>query len=66
MNKKEWWGVLVVLAVSALVLYLDLKNTPVATLLAAASKIVPWRLLLTFLALFLSFVCEAGILRVLA
>lgn len=66
MNKKEWWGVLVVLAVSALVLYLDLKNTPVATLLAAASKIVPWRLLLTFLAMFLSFVCEAGILRVLA
>ena len=66
MNKKNLWGVLIVLLISSLVLYFDLRATPVATLKAAAGQIIPWRLVLVFLAMALSYVCEALILRLLA
>ncbi|WP_231128042.1 hypothetical protein [Lactobacillus delbrueckii] len=63
MNKKNLWGVLIVLLISSLVLYFDLRATPMATLKAAAGQIIPWRLVLVFLAMALSYVCEALILR---
>ena len=66
MNKKNLWGVLIVLLISSLVLYFDLQATPIATLKAAAGQIIPWRLVLVFLAMALSYVCEALILRLLA
>lgn len=66
MNKKNLWGVLIVLLISSLVLYFDLRATPMATLKAAAGQIIPSRLVLVFLAMALSYVCEALILRLLA
>ena len=39
MNKKHLWGILVVLAISAFVLYSDLKTTPINELVKAAQNI---------------------------
>ncbi len=39
MNKKHLWGILVVLAISAFVLYSDLKTTPINELIKAAQNI---------------------------
>ena len=36
MNKKHLWGVLIVLVISAFVLYADLKSTPIQEITKAA------------------------------
>ncbi|WEV71238.1 lysylphosphatidylglycerol synthase transmembrane domain-containing protein [Lactobacillus sp. ESL0785] len=66
MNKKHLWGILIVLAISSGVLFVDLKETPVAQLLAAAKKINLWSLIAVFGLMLLSYVFEASILAVLA
>lgn len=66
MKKKHLYGILIVLAISAAVLYHDLKQTPVTRLLAAAKGLNPAWLLLVFAIMIGSYLCEAGILAVLA
>lgn len=66
MNKKHLWGVLIVLAISALVLYTDLKSTPLSEILGAAHGLNIWALIMVFGLMLLSYVCEAGILATLA
>lgn len=66
MNKKSFWGIIVVLLISGFVLYFDLKETPVKILVAAAKQINPGKVTLVFLAVLLSYLCEALILRLLA
>ncbi|MFR0600684.1 lysylphosphatidylglycerol synthase transmembrane domain-containing protein [Lactobacillus equicursoris] len=66
MNKKSFWGIIVVLLISGLVLYFDLKETPVKVLAAAAKQINLGKVALVFLAMLLSYLCEALILRLLA
>lgn len=66
MNKKHFWGIAVVLLISCVVLYVDLKDTPVTQLLTAARNINIWALVLVFALMVLSYVFEASILAVLA
>ena len=66
MNKKHLWGVLIVLAISAFVLYTDLKSTPLSEILGAAHGLNIWALIMVFGLMLLSYVCEAGILATLA
>ena len=66
MNKKHLWGVLIVLAISAFVLYTDLKSTPLSEILGTAHGLNIWELIMVFGLMLLSYVCEAGILATLA
>lgn len=66
MNKKHLLGVLIVLAISAFVLYTDLKSTPLSEILGAAHGLNIWALIMVFGLMLLSYVCEAGILATLA
>lgn len=66
MNKKHLWGVMIVLAISAFVLYTDLKSTPLSEILGAAHGLNIWALIMVFGLMLLSYVCEAGILATLA
>lgn len=66
MNKKHLWGVLIVLAISAFVLYTDLKSTPLSEILGAAHGLNILALIMVFGLMLLSYVCEAGILATLA
>ena len=66
MNKKHLWGILVVLAISAFVLYSDLKTTPINELIKAAQNINIVAFVLIFVLMILSYVCEASIIAVLA
>lgn len=66
MNKKHLWGILVVLAISAFVLYSDLKTTPINELVKAAQNINIVAFVLIFVLMILSYVCEASIIAVLA
>lgn len=66
MNKKHLWGVLIVLAISAFVLYTDLKSTPLSEILGTAYGLNIWALIMVFGLMLLSYVCEAGILATLA
>lgn len=66
MNKKHLWGIVVVLAISAFVLYLDLKATPISQILKAAHGLNWVALILVFGLMLLSYACEAGILATLA
>lgn len=66
MNKKHLWGILIVLAISAFVLYTDLKQTPLSEILKAAHGLNWWALAMVFGLMLLSYVCEAGILATLA
>lgn len=66
MNKKHLWGALIVLAISAFVLYTDLKSTPLSEILGAAHGLNIWALIMVFGLMLLSYVCEAGILATLA
>ncbi|WEV39018.1 lysylphosphatidylglycerol synthase transmembrane domain-containing protein [Lactobacillus sp. ESL0680] len=66
MNKKHLWGILIVLLISGGVLFVDLKETPVAQLRAAAQNINFWGLIAVFGLMLLSYVFEASILAVLA
>lgn len=66
MNKKHMWGILVVLAISVFVLYTDLKSTPLSDILKAAHGLNVGALIMVFCLMLLSYVCEAGILAVLA
>lgn len=66
MTKKHLWGVVLVLAISALVLYTDLKSTPFSQLLRAAKNMNWWAFALIFLLMLLSYVFEASILATLA
>lgn len=66
MNKKHLWGIAVVLLISGIVLYVDLKDTPVSQLAQAAQGINYWALILVFGLMLLSYVFEASILAVLA
>ena len=63
---KLLWGVLIVLAISAFVLYTDLKSTPLSEILGAAHGLNIWALIMVFGLMLLSYVCEAGILATLA
>ena len=66
MNKKHLWGILIVLAISAFVLYMDLKSTPLSEILKAAHGLNIVALIMVFGLMLLSYVCEAGILATLA
>lgn len=66
MNKKHLWGVLIVLAISAFVLYTDLKSTPLSEILGTAHDLNIWVLIMVFGLMLLSYVCEAEILATLA
>lgn len=66
MNKKHLWGVLIVLAISAFVLYTDLKSTPLSEILGTAHGLNIWALIMVFGLMLLSYVCEAEILATLA
>lgn len=66
MNKKHLIGVLIVLLISCYVFYQDLKTTDIKSLLLAVKQINPYLLALVFLAMILSFICEAGIIKTLA
>lgn len=66
MNKKNLWGILIVLAISAFVLYIDLKSTPFNQLIKAASNINWIFFIGIFVLMLLSYVFEASILATLA
>jgi len=66
MNKKHFWGILIVLIISACVLYADLKTTPINQLIKAAQNINFFALIMVFGLMLLSYVCEATILYVLS
>lgn len=66
MNKKHLWGILIVLMISALVLYTDLKSTPVDQIAKAVQGMNWWAFAGIFLLMLLSYVFEAGILATLA
>ena len=66
MNKKHLWGILIVLMISAFVLYTDLKSTPVDQIAKAAQGMNWWAFAGIFLLMLLSYVFEAGILATLA
>nr|MDF9462789.1 lysylphosphatidylglycerol synthase transmembrane domain-containing protein [Lactobacillus amylovorus] len=57
---------MIVLAISAFVLYTDLKSTPLSEILGAAHGLNIWALIMVFGLMLLSYVCEAGILATLA
>ncbi|MBC6356475.1 flippase-like domain-containing protein [Lactobacillus helsingborgensis] len=66
MNKKHLWGVAIVLIISGIVLYVDLKGTPVAQLEQAARNINVIALIAVFGLMLLSYIFEASILAVLS
>lgn len=66
MNKKHFWGILIVLIISVCVLYVDLKTTPINQLIKAAQNINFFALIMVFGLMLLSYVCEATILYVLS
>lgn len=66
MNKKHLWGVAVVLLISGIVLYVDLRSTPIAQLEQATRNINVIALILVFGLMLLSYVFEASILAVLS
>lgn len=66
MNKKHLWGILIVLAISAFVLYTDLKTTPINQIIKAAKNLNIAALILVFALILVSYVCEASILATLA
>ena len=65
MNKKHLWGVAIVLVISGIVLYVDLRSTPIAQLERAARNINLIGLVAVFGLMLLSYVFEASILAVL-
>lgn len=65
MNKKHLWGVAIVLVISGVVLYVDLRSTPIAQLERAARNINLIGLVAVFGLMLLSYVFEASILAVL-
>ncbi len=65
MNKKHLWGVAIVLVISGIVLYVDLRSTPIAQLEQAARNINLIGLVAVFGLMLLSYVFEASILAVL-
>ena len=65
MNKKHLWGVAIVLVISGIVLYVDLRSTPIAQLEQAARNINLIGLVAVFSLMLLSYVFEASILAVL-
>ena len=65
MNKKHLWGVAIVLVISGIVLYVDLRSTPIAQLEQAARNINLIGLIAVFGLMLLSYVFEASILAVL-
>lgn len=66
MNKKYLGGILVVLAISAFVLYTDLKTTPLHEIQKAARGINIGAVILVFVLMLISYACEAGIIATLA
>ncbi|MGQ5710056.1 lysylphosphatidylglycerol synthase transmembrane domain-containing protein [Lactobacillus sp. PSON] len=66
MNKKHLWGILIVLAISAFVLYTDLKTTPIHEIQKAAQGMNWFAFVLVFALMLLSYICEAAILATLA
>lgn len=66
MNKKHWLGVLIVLAISSLVLYFDLRSTPFSALIKATKNLNWICFILVFIAMLISYFCEAKILEVLS
>ena len=65
MNKKHLWGVAIVLVISGIVLYVDLRSTPIAQLEQAARNINLIGLVAVFSLMLLSYVFETSILAVL-
>lgn len=66
MNKKHLWGILIVLAISAFVLYTDLKSTPINQIAKAAQNLNWAAFIAIFVLMLLSYICEASILAILA
>ncbi|QNQ84028.1 flippase-like domain-containing protein [Lactobacillus sp. PV037] len=66
MNKKHLIGIIIVLIISGGVIYFQLKNTPINSLIQAAKSLNPSFLILVFAIMILSYVFEAGILATLS
>jgi glycosyltransferase 2 family protein len=66
MNKKYLWGIIIVLLISAGVLYFDLRNIPIKQLQHVAQNINPVGLILVFGLMLASYLFEATTLAVLA
>lgn len=66
MNKKHLWGILIVLTISAYVIYSEIKATSFAVLLKAADSLVWSKVILVFALMLGSYACEAMILHLLA
>lgn len=66
MNKKHLWGIIIVLAISCVVLFIDLRQTPLKSLIRVAQGINKGFLLTVFLAIIISYLCEAAILKALS
>lgn len=66
MNKKHLWGILIVLAISAFVLYTDLKATPINQIIKAAQNLNWICFFGIFVLMLLSYVFEASILYTLS
>ena len=66
MNKKHLWGVLIVLVISAFVLYADLKSTPIQEITKAAHGLNWVAFGAVFGLMILSYIFEASIIYVLS
>lgn len=65
MNKKHVLGMLVVLIISGLVVFNELKNTPIQKILSALKKTNFSLLIVVILIMLFSYVCEAAIIAIL-
>lgn len=65
MNKKHFWGILIVLLISGLVIFQELRTTPLHQLINAAKNINVGFLLVVFAAMLISYVFEASIIAIL-
>lgn len=66
MNKKHLIGIIIVLIISGGVIYFQLKNTPIDSLIHAATSINVFFLIIMFGIMILSYFFEAGILATLS
>ena len=63
MNKKYFWGIVVVLAITVYVSYTELKRTPLNEIAKAAHSLNWVAFAFVFIFMLLSFACEAAVLH---
>ncbi len=66
MNKKHFWGMLLVLLITGFVFYQELKTTSFSAMVKAFKDLNIGFLVLVLMVMLLSYVCEAAILAILA